>query len=52
VRHFYRTDPASPEHYHLVLDSTRIPHDDCIEIIIAAAAAVRRRADAGQPQPR
>ena len=57
VRHFYRTDPASPEHYHLVLDSTRIPHDHCTEIIIAAAAALRRAHAGqreqfdGQPQP-
>lgn len=48
VRHYYRTDPASPEHYHLVLDSTLIGHDDCAELILAAAAA-RRRAQAGQP---
>jgi hypothetical protein len=57
VRHFYRTDPASPEHYHLVLDSTRIAPEDCTEIIVAAALA-RGRARAGQqkqpdgqPQP-
>ena len=56
VRHFYRTDPASPEHYHLVLDSTRIPLDTCTELIVSAAIA-RGRGDAeppgrphGQPQ--
>jgi hypothetical protein len=49
VRHYYRTDPASPEHYHLVLDSTRIPPEDCTEIIVKAAEA-RRRAHAGQPE--
>lgn len=42
VRHFYRTDPASPEHYHLVLDSTQIPPEDCTEIIVKAAAAHSR----------
>jgi Cytidylate kinase-like family len=51
VRHFYRTDPASPEHYHLMLDSTRIALEDCTEIIVAAALA-RGRAQAGrQEQP-
>jgi cytidylate kinase len=49
VKHYYRTDPASPEHYHLVLDSTLIGHDDCVEIILAAAAA-RRRAQEERPE--
>jgi hypothetical protein len=39
VRHFYRADAADAEHYHLVLDSTRIPVDQCIDIIVAAAKA-------------
>jgi cytidylate kinase-like protein len=39
VRHFYRTDPANPEHYHLVLDSTRISPEDCTELIVKAAEA-------------
>lgn len=43
VRHFYRADPASPKHYHLVLDSTRIPLDCCIELIVTAAKQMRRR---------
>jgi len=47
VRHFYRTDPASPEHYHMVLDSTRIPPEDCTEIIVKAAES-RSRAHAEQ----
>jgi cytidylate kinase len=42
VRHFYRTDPTSPEHYHLVLDSTRVPLDCCVDLIVQAA----RRLDA------
>ena len=37
VRHFYGADPANPHYYHLVLDSTRIPLEACIEIIVAAA---------------
>jgi len=40
VRHFYRADPADPAHYHLVLDSTAIGLDDCVELI---ARAVRAR---------
>lgn len=42
VKHFYRTDPAAPEHYHLVLDSTRIPLEDCTELIVKAAVARTR----------
>ncbi len=36
VRHFYRADPASASHYHLVLDSTRIPPRACTDIIVDA----------------
>ena len=43
VRHFYGADPARAEHYHLVLDSTRVPLDTCTEIIVAAAEACRRQ---------
>ena len=43
VRHFYGADPASAEHYHLVLDSTRIPLDTCIEIIVSTAKACAGR---------
>ena len=39
VRHYYGADPASPRHYHLVLDSTRVPLAACTEIIVAAARA-------------
>ena len=39
VRHFYGADPASAEHYHLVLDSTRVPLETCTEIIVAAVQA-------------
>lgn len=39
VRHFYRADAADPEHYHLVLDSTRIPLARCVDLIVAAASA-------------
>ncbi|GAA0903027.1 cytidylate kinase-like family protein [Pseudonocardia zijingensis] len=52
VRHYYRTDPASAEHYHLVLDSTLIGHDDCVELILAAADARRRAAEQGRSNGR
>jgi Cytidylate kinase-like family len=37
VRHFYRCDPASPRHYHLVIDSTALPLDTVVELIVMAA---------------
>jgi cytidylate kinase len=39
VRRLYRCDPADPSLYHLVIDSTAIPLDAVIELIIAAASA-------------
>jgi cytidylate kinase len=39
VRRLYRTDPADASLYHLVLDSTAIPLDTVIELILAAARA-------------
>jgi cytidylate kinase len=39
VRRLYRTDPADPSLYHLVIDSTAMPLDTVIELILAAAAA-------------
>lgn len=45
VRNFYGgADPADPRHYHLVLDSTRIPLDVCTDLVVSAveAAAARR----------
>ena len=39
VRRLYRTDPADPSLYHLVIDSTAIPLDAVIELILAAARA-------------
>lgn len=37
VQHFYRVDPRDPSLYHLVIDSTAIPLDTCVELIAAAA---------------
>ena len=39
VRHFYRCDPAAARHYHLVVDSTAIPVDTVVDMVVAAARA-------------
>ncbi|HEX4280738.1 MAG TPA: cytidylate kinase-like family protein [Solirubrobacteraceae bacterium] len=39
VKHFYRTDPRDPRHYHLVLDSTVVPLPTCVDLIVTAAQA-------------
>ena len=39
VKHFYRCDPRDACHYHLVLDSTALEIDACVELIVAAAKA-------------
>ena len=39
VRRLYRVDPADPALYHLVIDSTAMPLDTVIELIVAAARA-------------
>jgi cytidylate kinase len=39
VRRLYRADPADARHYHLVIDSTAIPLDTVVELILAASAA-------------
>jgi len=39
VRHFYRCDPADARHYHLVVDSTVLPHDTVVDLVVTAARA-------------
>ena len=39
VRHFYRCDPGDARHYHLVVDSTAIPHATVVDLIVSAARA-------------
>ena len=39
VRHFYRADPAAARHYHLVLDSTVLPIDVVVDVVVLAARA-------------
>lgn len=49
VRHFRRADARDPSHYHLLIDSTEIDLDTCVEMIALAAAG---RAAAGASRPR
>jgi cytidylate kinase len=39
VKHYYGGDPCHASLYHVALDSTAIPLDDCVEIIVRAAGA-------------
>jgi hypothetical protein len=39
VRHFYRCDPTAAKHYHLVIDSTALPIDVVVELVVTAAQA-------------
>jgi cytidylate kinase len=37
VRHFYRCNPASARHYHLVIDSTAVSLDTAVDLVVLAA---------------
>ena len=39
VRRLYRADPADPRHYHLVIDSTAIPLDTVVDMILRALSS-------------
>ena len=41
VRRLYRVDPADASFYHMVIDSTTIPLDTVIELILTAARSHR-----------
>jgi cytidylate kinase len=41
AKHFYGVNIADVSLYHLVLDSTTIPIDTCVDILLAAARSVR-----------
>jgi cytidylate kinase len=43
ARQFYGADITDPVHYHLVLDSTGLVFDVCVDLIARAAAAVDSR---------
>lgn len=52
VRHWYRTDPRDPALYHLLIDSTAISLDTCIDLIaLASTARSPSGADAGRASP-
>jgi hypothetical protein len=40
VKHFYSADPRDPRHYDVVLNSTTVPLDTCVELILTAARAL------------
>jgi cytidylate kinase len=46
VRHYYSVSARDPRLYHLVIDSTVIPLDACVELIVAAARAREHAAPA------
>ncbi|WP_026117923.1 cytidylate kinase-like family protein [Nocardiopsis alkaliphila] len=37
VRRFYRIDPTEAAHYHLVIDSTALSTDACVDVVVRAA---------------
>jgi cytidylate kinase len=39
VRRLYRADPADPRYYHLLIDSTAIPLDTVVEIVLRALSS-------------
>jgi hypothetical protein len=39
VRHFYRCDPASPRHYHLMVDATALSVETVTALVVMAARA-------------
>jgi hypothetical protein len=39
VQHFYRCDPAAARHYHLVMDSTALPVETVVDLVVTAARA-------------
>jgi cytidylate kinase len=45
VRRYYDCDAADPKLYDLVLDSTRLPLQACVELIVTASAALQAAAE-------
>jgi hypothetical protein len=46
LKHFYGVDRDDPELYHIVLDSTAIPLERCVDLIVEAAKALPTRTPA------
>ncbi len=52
VRHWYHTDPQDPSLYHLMIDSTSITLEACIEVIaLASASRVPSTPVPSRPEP-
>jgi cytidylate kinase len=52
VRHWYHTDPRDPNLYDLMIDSTSITLDACMEIIARASASrISPNTGASGPEP-
>jgi cytidylate kinase len=51
VRRLYRTDPADPSLYHVVIDSTAMPLDTVIELVLLAVRAHGAGSQAEQAAP-
>ena len=51
VRRLYRTDPADASLYHLVIDSTAIPLEVVIELILAGVRAQSIAAEGATARP-
>lgn len=42
IRHFYKADLEDPSLYHVMIDTTSLPFDSCIQMLITAAQARAR----------
>jgi cytidylate kinase len=51
VRRLYRTDPADPSLYHLVIDSTAMPLETVIELVLLGARAHSTKSQAQHAAP-
>ncbi len=51
VRHLYGRDPRDPALYHLVIDSTALPLDACVDAIATVAAGLWGVGDESAPRP-
>ena len=49
VRRAYGIDGTDPSHYHLMLDSTALPLDTCVDLVVRAALARTREPKASPP---
>jgi cytidylate kinase len=49
VRRAYGVDGTDPELYHLMIDSTAVSLDTCVDLIVAAGQARVEAASAGSP---